>query len=64
MNTTKSAFLRSIEVARLLNVSQRTITRYCRLGLFEGAFPIGKYWRIPQSAVDQFVQQRQSSTLR
>lgn len=64
MSVNASTYLKSSDVARTLNVSQRTVTRYCRLGLFAGAFPIGKYWRIPESSVEQFVKQRQSGIIR
>lgn len=43
------------EVADQLRVNTATITRYAKQGMFPGAFKVGKNWRIPADAIQQFI---------
>ena len=52
--------LSAAEVARMLAVSSRTITRYCSMGVFEGAFLVGSRWRIPEGSLQTYVESRQA----
>lgn len=45
----KIEYISSIEAAKQLNVSDRTIRRYCSEGFIEGAYIDGKTWKIPKN---------------
>jgi excisionase family DNA binding protein len=46
------------EVADLLRVHWRTISRWCAQGRFPGAWQTGNgYWRIPRTGVEAFISQ-------
>lgn len=47
------------EAARWLNVSDSKIRRMCDDGEFDGAFKVGAVWRIPSSAVAQYIARQQ-----
>lgn len=53
-------YLNTRQVASMLAVSPRTITRWCLAGEFDGAFITSDSgsWRIPNSAVESFVKKR------
>jgi excisionase family DNA binding protein len=48
------------EVARILRVTPRTIERYCKQGKLR-AVKVGRRWRIPKSALEDFLRQGGSS---
>jgi excisionase family DNA binding protein len=48
------------EVARILRVTTRTIERYCKQGKLR-AVKVGRRWRIPRSALEDFLRQGGSS---
>lgn len=53
-------YLKVSKVAAIYDVSSRTVTRWCSMGRFEGAFKtdgIRGSWRIPVEAVDAFSKQ-------
>lgn len=39
------------EMASIGNVTERTITTFCKMGKFQGAIKVGKSWQIPDAAV-------------
>ena len=43
-------YLSASEIAKVWNVSSRTVRNYCASGRVEGAFLIGKTWNIPKDA--------------
>ena len=44
-------FLSVAEIAKLWNVSQRSVRNYCSKGRIPGAYLVGKTWMIPCDAV-------------
>ena len=38
------------EIAKKWNISERSVRNYCAHGRVDGAFLIGKTWRIPENA--------------
>lgn len=53
------AVLSAAEVGDRLNVSEQKIRRMCEEGEFEGAFKIGRQWRIPEEAIETYVRRQQ-----
>ena len=43
------------EVAQRLRVSQATVLRLIDDGELTGVFRVGNQWRIPQSALDEYI---------
>lgn len=43
-------YLTSAEIAKIWNVSERSVRNYCAAGRIEGAFLSGKSWNIPENA--------------
>ena len=39
-----------IEMAKKWNISERSVRNYCAKGRIEGAFLVGKTWKIPENA--------------
>lgn len=48
------------EAAAWLNVSDSKIRRMCEVGEFDGAFKVGAVWRIPTSAIEQYIARQRS----
>jgi excisionase family DNA binding protein len=48
-----SGFLSSRQAGERLEVSERTVARWCQDGLVPGAFKIGRAWLIPEEALPQ-----------
>jgi len=46
------------EVAERLRVSQPTVLNLIDSGEFPGSFKAGNQWRIPESAVDDYIRRR------
>ena len=44
-------FLSVAEIAKLWNVSERSVRNYCAEGRIPGAYLVGKTWMIPSDAV-------------
>lgn len=55
--------LRPGEVAKRLALTGPTVSRLAQEGRFPGAFKLtdGGHWRIPESAVEQFINERQAA---
>ncbi len=49
--TNGARLLKSEEVARILRVHPRSITRWCEQGEFVGAIKVGRHWRIPANKI-------------
>ena len=43
-------YLSVTEIAKKWNISERSVRNYCAHGRVDGAFLIGKTWRIPENA--------------
>jgi excisionase family DNA binding protein len=60
-------FLSTEQIAEILGISKRTVTRMIVAGMFPNCFKAGtgeKYrspWRVPESDVEEYVKQRQVS---
>lgn len=48
------------QVAKMLDVSERTVTRQIRAGKLKG-FKVGKSWRFRVEAVDEFILLQEAS---
>jgi excisionase family DNA binding protein len=62
MTETRPAPLTVQEVANQLRVHRNTVIRHLNAGHFPGAFrlePDSGVWRVPQTAVDDFIQKAQ-----
>ncbi|WP_276833917.1 DNA-binding protein [Massilicoli timonensis] len=57
-------YLSVAEVAKLWNVSERSVRNYCAQGRVEGAFLTGKTWNIPENAKKPFRKSQQSEKSR
>ncbi|MBE5730683.1 MAG: Fic family protein [Clostridiales bacterium] len=44
-------FLSVSDIAKMWNISERSVRNYCALGKIDGAFLTGKTWNIPEDAV-------------
>ncbi len=57
------AYLNASEIAKLLKVNRATVTRWAKKGIFRGAIQVkGTYqWRIPLSAYEEVVKQKQNN---
>jgi excisionase family DNA binding protein len=53
---TKMNVLTPREAARYLKLTPATITRMCREGKMEGAFKVGRVWRIPLDSPTLHIQ--------
>lgn len=57
-------YLSVVEVAKLWNVSERSVRNYCAQGRVEGAFLTGKTWNIPENAEKPFHKSHQNEKSR
>ena len=57
-------YLSVAEVAKLWNVSERSVRNYCSQGRVEGAFLNGKTWNIPENAEKPFRKSQQNEKSR
>ena len=48
-------YLSVSEIAKLWNVSERSVRNYCAQGRVMGAFLTGKTWNIPENAKKTFT---------
>lgn len=48
------------QVAKMLDVSERTVTRQIKAGKLKG-FKVGKSWRFRAEAVDEFIKGQEAS---
>ena len=57
------AYLNASEIAKLLKVNRATIIRWARKGIFKGAIQAKDthQWRIPLSAYEEVVKQKQKN---
>ena len=44
-------YLSSLEIAKLWNISERSVRNYCSLGRIPGAYLEGKKWKIPEESI-------------
>ena len=44
-------YLSSLEIAKLWNMSERSVRNYCSLGRIPGAYLEGKKWKIPEDSI-------------
>ncbi len=60
------AYLNASEIAKLLKVNRATVTRWAKKGIFRGAIQVkGTHqWRIPLSAYEGVVKQKQKNESR
>lgn len=55
------------EVADYLRITHRAVQRYCKEGLFPGAFKLSDNtsdWRIPQSGLDTYLKNQRDQALK
>ena len=55
-------FLSVAEIAKLWNVSERSVRNYCSEGRIQGAYLVGKTWMIPSDAVKPDRKERVSDS--
>ena len=48
------------DVAERLRVDEATVRRMAERGEFEGAFKVGRLWRIPSQGVTAYIQRQQA----
>lgn len=55
----KSGYMGSKEAAKLWNITQSTVTKWCRVGLIDGAEQDspGSPWRIPRNASRPYMKE-------
>lgn len=64
MNTYENSYIKANKVAVILDVSPRTITRWCCEGRFPGAFKTAEsdgQWRIPTGDIEIFINNKVNS---
>jgi excisionase family DNA binding protein len=52
----KERYLSTTQVAKKLNLSPKTIERKLRAGWFFGAVRFGRLWRVPETAIDAWLE--------
>lgn len=57
-------YLSVAEIAKLWNISERSVRNYCAHGRIEGAFLTGKTWNIPENAEKPFRKSQQNEKSR
>jgi excisionase family DNA binding protein len=62
--TTDTQFLTPKEVAEILGVHQKTVHHWLRIGKLAGTKISYRAWRIPRSALDEFVAQNSNVRLK
>jgi len=59
--TTDSQFLSTKEVAKILGVHQKTVHQWLRTGKLTGTKISYRAWRIPRSALEDFIEQNSNA---
>ena len=59
--TTDDPFLSTNEVAKILGVHQKTVHHWLRTGRLAGTKISYRAWRIPRSALEDFIEQNSNS---